>query len=263
MDFIQGTSAASTTCTELAALLGTLGIPRHAEKPLEVLVGDVEQVCFIFEAASTDGEYQTANMIRAWTDPHFPCGHPRHPLTYVRAAFHSRRALLGYAKERMPCGIVARGPRLEAIRIRPEHAVPPPPLRCGAIPDAATTPALHTECVELACALLACGIPLWSPLPVTREDKRLVFFFHPSDPTGDYNTRQLMLAWEDATWHLQHPEHPFSYLWCAFENRRRLMTEVRSHSPTVCLIQANGLPAFIPLHASAELETKFTRALKH
>ena len=253
--------SSSTVCTDLAAALCTLAIPRHPERPLEVLVGDAEQTAFYFVGDSPCGDYSASTMIKAWSDRAFHAAHPRHPLSYIKSGLINRDVLLDYAKGGTPCGIVSRGDgaRLQVVRILPDHRCPPVPLRATTPHDAAANDSLRTESLELAAALLACGIPLWAPLSIARAAGRLTFFFAPSDPTGAFPTAALMLAWQNPEWYLAHPEHPLAYLYCAFENRRRLLAEVRSHTPTACMLQRNDLPAFLSLNAPPELEAIFYR----
>ena len=251
--------SASTICTELAACLCTLGVPLHPERPFEVLVGDAEQVAFYFVGASPCGLYLAEDTIRAWSDIHFLRENPRHPIAYMKTGMQNRRCLLDYSKGEQPCGIVSReyGARLQVVSIQPYHRCQPPLLRSGPAPDPATCDALRTEDLDLASALLACGIPLWTPLPLSRAAGRLVFFFAPCDPGGLYHTRELMLGWQTQDWHLAHPEHPLAYLFCAFANRKALLAEVKARVPMVCILQRSGLPAFLSLNAKPELEKKF------
>jgi hypothetical protein len=251
--------SASTICTELAACLCTLGIPLHPERPLEVLVGDAEQVAFYFVGSSPCGNFEAEETIKAWSDRAFLTNEPRHPIARMKTGFQNRRCLLDYSKNAVPCGIVSRGSgaRLQVVHITPEHRYPPPQLRSGPAPDPATCAALRTEDIDLASALLACGIPLWTPLPITRAAGKLIFFFAPTDLTGTYQTRELMLAWQQPEWYLAHQEHSLAYLFCAFANRRQLLAEVKARVPTVCIMQRSGLPAFLSLNAPPALEKIF------
>lgn len=261
MEFLHGPTS-QTTNTDLAAALGTLGIPRDAEQPLQVLIGDVEQVAFFFGMASACGEYATARMIAAWDDPAFDRTHPQHAMAYMKCALRSRRKLLDYAKGHARIGIAARSAgKFEIVTIPHGHGRPmTPPPRVPA-PDASTTPRLQTDEIDLAAALLACGIPLWADVPIERRGTdRVSFFFQPSSPCGQFHARELMLAWQDPQWHTQHPEHPFAYLWCVFENRRRLLREVKTKVPMVVFMRA-GLPQFLSLNADAKLEKTFMQEL--
>lgn len=155
--------------------------------------------------------------------------------------------------------MVARpGGQIEVIT---HHGPKPAPAARVPAPDSATTPRLHVEDLELAAALLACGIPLWKDMPIQRAEERLAFFFMPSSPCGLFQARALMLAWQDRNWHEAHPEHPFAYLSCVFENRRRLLREVKQKQPLAVFIRA-GLPHFLSLNADARTETLFMRELK-
>ena len=181
----------------------------------------------------------------------------------MKAALRSRKKLLDYAKGRARIGIAARsGGRFEVVNV-PHGAGRPsaPPARVPA-PDASTTPRLQTDDIELACALIACGVPLWRDVPIERHGpERVSFFFQPASPCGMFQTRELMLAWQDPQWHTKHPEHPFAYVSCAFENRRRLIREVRMKKPLVVFVRA-GFPQFVSLDADPKVEAVFMEELK-
>jgi hypothetical protein len=258
MEFLHGPST-QTTNTDLAAALGTLGIPRDPVQPLQVLVGEIEQVAFFFGIGSPCGVYQTGHMIAAWDDSHWATSHPRHALAYMRSGLRNRSRLLEYAKGTTRIGISGRpGGRLEAVPVT--HHVSRPASSSAQVPDAATTPRLQTDDLELAACLLACGIPLWRDMPIERRGTELSFFFHAASPCGQFHTRHLMLAWQDAHWHIAHPEHPFAYLSCAFENRRRLLREVKQKVPMVTFLRA-GYPQFLSLNADPKTESTFMAEL--
>lgn len=260
MDFLHG-PASQVQNTDLAAALGTLGIPRSASRPLQVLAGEVEQVAFFFEHASPCGVYQTREMIPLWDDhPGLTRGWPRHALTYMRIGLLNRRRLLEYSHGSARVALVSRpGGQIEVIH---HHGPQPVAVRTAKpLADPATTPRLHVEDLELASALLACGLPLWRDIPLQRDSQRLTFYFMPCSPCGAFHARELILAWQDRAWHETHPEHPFAYLSCVLENRRRLMREVRSHQPMAVFLRA-GLPHFLSVNADAKTETLFMRELR-
>ncbi len=258
MDFLHG-PASQITNTDLAAALGTLGIPRNEENPLLVLAGEMEQVGFFFGEVSDCGTYTASEMVPLWDDFNLPRTHPKHALTYMRIGLRNRSRLINYAHGKERVGMVTRpGGQIEVINHQGPR--PAPGARVPA-PDSATTPRLHVEDLELAAAMLACGIPLWKDVPISRTEERLAFFFMPASPCGLFNARQLMLAWQDRQWHQSHPEHPFAYLSCVFENRRRLMREVRLKQPLAVFLRA-GFPHFLSLNADAKTETLFMRELK-
>jgi hypothetical protein len=262
MDFLQGTPC-QTTNTDLAAALCTLGIPRNAEQPLQVLVGEVERVAFFFEEFSTCGTYKTGESIGMWDSTRLDEDRPQHALTYMRCALRSRARLLEYTHRSSRIGVARRpGGRFEVVKLEglPQNkdAVPAPRVPS---PDSATTPRLQTDDLDLAASLLACGIPMWRDMPIERTAPgRVAFFFQPISPCGSFNARELILAWQDHGWHERHPEHPFAYLWCVFENRRRLMREIKNKVPTVCFLRA-GYPQFLTLNADPHTEKTFMTAL--
>lgn len=267
MEFLR--SNPSEVCnTDLAAALCTLGIERDPEQPLKVLQGEINKTSFCFREASACKTYRMSEMVPAWDSHDLPTTHPRHAITYMRIGLRSRGKFLDYAKGDIKIGIKPRpGGQFEAIPL-PAHIPAPQGPRLprsasnGApAPDAATTPRLQTDDIELACSLLACGIPLWRDFPIERNADRLSFFFMPGSPCGQFNTRALMIAWTDLSWHEQHPEHPFAYLQCVFENRRRLMREIRNKVPMATFVRA-GFPHFLSLNADAKTEALFMHELK-
>jgi len=260
MEFLHGPTS-QVTNTDLAAALGTLGIPRDAEQPLQVLTGEVERVAFFFGLGSPCGTYATGAMIQAWDSADLHRTHPRHAITYIRTALRNRARLLEYAHQTARIGLTTRpGGQFEAITLHAGGLDRPLPPRTSPAPDASTTPRLQTEDIELAAALLACGIPLWRDVPIQRHAGRLVFFFHPVSPCGQFHTRSLMLAWEDRRWHESNPEHPFAYVSCAIENRKRLMREIKTKVPLVVFLRA-GFPQFLSLNADTRTESTFMREL--
>lgn len=262
MEFLHG-AACQTTNTDLAAALCTLGIQRNAAQPLQILVGDIERIAFFFEEVSDCGTYGTGECVGLWDSKDLDASRPQHALTYMRTALRSRAVILDYTHGSARIGVASRnGGRFEVVRLD----VNSPGRRFsagsgGPSPDASTTPRLQTDDVELAASLLACGVPLWRNFPVQRgADSRVSFFFQPVSPCGAFHARELMLAWADHTWHQRHPEHPFSYLWCVFQNRRRLMREIRTKVPTVCFMRA-GYPQFLTMNADPKVEKTFMEAL--
>lgn len=90
---------------------------------------------------------------------------------------------------------------------------------------------LETSNTKLAAALSAVGIPLRKDCPVrlltgSGGDSHC-FFFEPYSLCGEYNTVEMIRAWNDKIWHINHPEHPFAFLKVAFENQERLLDYVK------------------------------------
>src|SRR5690606_8695179 len=110
------------------------------------------------------------------------------------------------------------GGKLAVIRLAKDYDGAAPVIPAAPLPDALTNPRLNTTDIELAAALLACGIPLWRDLPLRRSAGEIIFYFQPMSPCGQFQTAPLMLAWQDKEWHREHPEHPFAYVSCAIEN---------------------------------------------
>jgi hypothetical protein len=110
----------------------------------------------------------------------------------------------------------------------------------------------------LAAALTAVGIPLASK-PFVRvvgdgiRGERIVWFFEPQSLCGKYDTKELIAAWGDESWHRANPEHPFAYIKCALRNREHLVDKVKQDVPLAC-VKRRGRIAFIPLDAPAGVE---------
>jgi hypothetical protein len=123
---------------------------------------------------------------------------------------------------------------------------------------------LETTNSDLAAALSAVGIPLRKDTPVRiltgHGGDRHCFFFEAVSPCGNYQTGDLIRAWDDKEWHLQHPEHPFAYIKVAFQNRARLMDYVKKGTP-ICVVEKAGKLAFLSLAASPEAEQKLFKRL--
>ena len=260
MDFLHGPSG-QTANTDLAAAMCTLGIPLDEDRPCGILVGDIERVTFFFGGKSSCGHYSTAESMAHWDDPRLDIDRPRHAMTYMRTALRGRQRLIDYAQSRYRVGIAARtAGKFEVVRL-PDDAAPARPRTRPSTPEESTTPRLQTDDLELAAALLACGLPLWRDFPMERrEGSRLSFFFMPASPCGAFHTRELMLAWQQADWHEQNPEHPLAYVRCVFENRRRLVRLLRGTTPTACF-HRGGFPQFLTVNADPAVEKSFMTEL--
>lgn len=122
-----------------------------------------------------------------------------------------------------------------------------------------------TSNTTLAATLTAIGIPL-AEKPFVRmvgdgiQHERIVWFFEPQSSDGSYQTKELIAAWHDDTWHLANPEHPFAYIKCAMLNRERLVDKIKQDVPLAC-IKRNRKIAFIPLNATPQTEDFFLRHL--
>jgi hypothetical protein len=122
-----------------------------------------------------------------------------------------------------------------------------------------------TSNTALAAALSALGIPL-AEKPFVRvvgdgiRGERVVWFFDPQSADGKFQTKQLIEAWNDDTWHLANPEHPFAYIKAALMNREALVTKIKQDVPLAC-ISRRGKFAFLPLNASPKTEDLFLRYL--
>jgi hypothetical protein len=122
-----------------------------------------------------------------------------------------------------------------------------------------------TSNTALAAALSALGIPS-AQKPFVRvvgdgiRGERVVWFFDPQSADGTHQTKALIEAWNDDTWHLANPEHPFAYIKAALMNRESLVTKIKQDVPLAC-ISRRGKFAFLPLNASPKTEDLFLRYL--
>ncbi len=124
----------------------------------------------------------------------------------------------------------------------------------------------ETTNTDLAAALAAVGIPLRKGCPVRlltgHGGDRRAFFFEPISPCGNYNTLELIRAWDDKEWHRQHSEHPFAYIKVALQNRKRLVEYCKGSTP-IFVAEKHGKLAFLSMNASPELEKRvFSRLNK-
>ena len=122
---------------------------------------------------------------------------------------------------------------------------------------------LETTNTKLAACLAACGISLRAHNPIRKVlgdcRDQTAFFFEPISPCGNYKTAELIAAWDDKSWHLKNPEHPFAYLKVAMDNMERLRDFVRKGIPTIA-VEKGSKVAFLSLDASDDLQkTVFTR----
>ena len=122
-----------------------------------------------------------------------------------------------------------------------------------------------TSNTALAAALSALGIPL-AQKPFVRvvgdgiRGERVVWFFEPQSADGTYQTKSLIEAWNDDTWHLANPEHPFAYIKAALMNRESLVTKIKQDVPLAYISRREKF-AFLPLNASPRTEDLFLRHL--
>ena len=103
--------------------------------------------------------------------------------------------------------------------------------------------------IKLAASLMALGI---SPVPgeevtlVTGDAKHLSFNFLPYHVLGSISNigaNEIIAAWKqeraatsrEEEWSYQHPEHPLSYLMCAWDNYLTIMSYVRNAKAAVYL----------------------------
>lgn len=256
MNHLKG-STKSTENTELAAALGAMDIRFCRDTPWKKMSGDRENVAYYLESSSQCGHYETGEMIQRWDDHDWQRNRPKHPLSYIRVFFRNRLRLRDYFFHGVPIGAIRRCGKIELITLQrgePVHGEHNP-----AVPGAW----METQDRDLACALLAMGI---SPDPSkrwTRGGSDPVFRFMSGSPCGQFHTGELMLAWQDESWFVRHPEHPFSYVMCAAANRRWLVDKIRGIEPTVCFMQRNGLPAFLNAGADERTQKLFFKELKH
>jgi hypothetical protein len=112
--------------------------------------------------------------------------------------------------------------------------------------------------LALASALLAVGVPFCdTPFMKSRtlKGEQYTFFFKESSACGAYQTLDLLKAWDDPLFHERNPEHPLSYIRCAYQNKEGLLDKVNQGLDLV-VIEKNGKMAIISKNASADLQNK-------
>jgi hypothetical protein len=119
---------------------------------------------------------------------------------------------------------------------------------------------IKVQNLSLAAALLAIGIPFDEATPFMTTKKldgssETLFFFKETSMCGQYGTLQMINAWNDSSFHINNPEHPFAYIACAFKNRDGLLDKVKQSADMV-VIEKNGKLAVISKAASLETQNK-------
>ncbi len=253
MDYLTGSSAQATSNTDVAAALGVL-VPMREDKRLEKTSGAVEQVTFYFEAQSECGQFQTVELIRAWDDKVWQRDRPRHPWSYLRVFFQNRHRLRDMRSKGVQLAATWREEKMELVTVRGDlrgqDKVPSP---------APGTDAVETDSDDVAAALMAVGVPLWTSNPWRRGGANgIVYRFHSVSPCGRMSAAALSLAWEQEDWWTEHREHPFAYPFCAARNHAFLTKLVKQKPPLVVMMR-QGLPCFLPANADPAVEGRFFR----
>jgi hypothetical protein len=124
---------------------------------------------------------------------------------------------------------------------------------------------LETSNTKLAAALCAVGIPLRKETPVRlmsgpKGDSHC-FFFQERSACGEYQTDELIKAWDSKEWHMRNPEHPFAYLKVAFENHERLRDYVKKGTRIATVTRGSKF-GFLSLEASDIAQKRFFDELK-
>ena len=110
MNAVSHLSSTATSNTSLAAALTAVGIPL-AERPFARVVGDGtkgERFLWFFEPQSTDGKFQTRELITAWNDEAWHLANPEHPFAYIKCALKNRERLVDKVKQDVPLACVKR-----------------------------------------------------------------------------------------------------------------------------------------------------------
>lgn len=255
MDYLRSdTPAHQVSSTELAAALAAMGIPMLRERPWQRLSGDSEATTFFFEKFSACGNYPTDQMVKAWDDHDWQRGRPRHPLSYIRRFFQNLHRYREWEAGHISIGAIRRAEKIELLTL-----IEGRPIRGEQNPHV-DGPAIETDDLELAMALLALGI---SPAPGMKWNRTgpRRFLFMAGDPLARFQTGALTLAWRQADWWAKHPEHPFAYLMCAVANKRWLLEKIRTLAPIVTMKGPTGHPAFLSSAAGDEAQRRFFKAL--
>ncbi len=118
---------------------------------------------------------------------------------------------------------------------------------------------IETNDLALASALLALGIPFHDETPFIKtrstRGEQFTFFFQEVSNCGNFKTLQMIAAWNDQDFHLNNPEHPLSYIRCAYKNKEGLLDKVNQNLDLV-VIEKNGKMVIISKNASKDLQEK-------
>lgn len=120
----------------------------------------------------------------------------------------------------------------------------------------------------LAAALAAIGIPFDDHRAFSQvhgdgisSGGRTTWYFQEKSECGKYSTAELIRAWDDREWHAMHPDHPFAYIKCAFENHSRLVDKLKQDTP-LGLVRKRGKIALVSLAASQRTQDLIFKRLK-
>ena len=106
---------------------------------------------------------------------------------------------------------------------------------------------------KLAAALSAIGIPLYTTKPLSKisttgdTPNTYVWNFQSQSANGKYKTHELIAAWENPNFIDENPDHPFSYIKCAFSNHKYCLDLVKKQV-TLGVVEHRGKFAMIPTH---------------
>ena len=118
--------------------------------------------------------------------------------------------------------------------------------------------------IKLAASLMALGIP---PVPgeevsiTTGDANRVAFNFLPHGE-GDMSADAIIAAWNQERearcrkdeWSFQNPDHPLSYLMCAWDNFLLTRNYVRKAAPMVYMKRGKSVALLHPTDTPKELE---------
>lgn len=100
--------------------------------------------------------------------------------------------------------------------------------------DYLSSPDLGTANTDVAAALAGLSIPLREEAPWKRtigEVEQVSFFFEQRSACGNFETREMVRAWDDEDWQRARPQHPLTYQRVFFRNRHRFRDHFRRRVP--------------------------------
>ena len=117
--------------------------------------------------------------------------------------------------------------------------------------------------IKLAASLMALGIP---PVPgdevaiTTGDANRVAFNFLPHGD-GDMSAEAIIAAWRQERearcrqdeWSFQHPDHPLSFLMCAWDNFLCVRDYVRTATPKVYMRRGKSVALIDPERGPKDL----------
>lgn len=123
-----------------------------------------------------------------------------------------------------------------------------------------------TSDVRLVAAVLAMGIPVdeYAPtvgIEATQHSTRGVRTWNLGKVSncGKYTLAQLQAAWNDRSFHVTHPQHPFAFVKAALWNHKVIVEALKGAKPLVQISKGDSIALIHPDCSSVTEEKILTR----